>query len=285
MPTQLAPNVFNLPNPPVNAVFNLAVANNVTYLIAAGLAVFLVAALLRSSNKIMVIAMILGSAVVTFNEPVFDIMDAVWHPIIGQNTAFTLLGRSVPLWAFPGYVGVYGCSALLMLQAFNSGITKRAVWLWCLVPIAADAVMEMVILHWNLYFYYANQPLKVLNFPLYQAPCNTAGVFLAVTVLYLLSPYLKQSWKWFPAAIVVLPICGLMGFTGASLPAVFAVNATDIPNWLTQLCGIASFGLMFLFVHGVSLLVATDSPYRYAPGQRSVTASVKTTAGLGIRTA
>jgi len=255
--------VFRLPLPPVDAVFNLGVANFITYATSGGLLVFLVWAVLRPGKRLISLAVLTGGAVVTFNEPGFDILNAVWHPIVGQNVAFTLLGRSVPYWAFPGYIAVYGCSALLMLEAFTRGISKRGIWLWCLVPIMLDALLEIPLLQFHLYYYYANQPLDLLGYPLYQAPSNTAGIFFGVTVLYLMSPWLGKSWKWFPAAIIVLPLCGGMGFIGASLLPAFVVNAPGTPFWLTQLAGLACFALVAAWVHGISLLVGVDSPYRY----------------------
>ena len=68
------------------------------------------------------------------------------------------------------------------------------------------------------------------------------------TLLFLLSPYLKQSWKWFPAAMVILPFCGGMGFIGAAFPCVYAANAPSLANWITQLCGVATYALMFVWV-------------------------------------
>jgi hypothetical protein len=255
--------VFRLPLPPADAVFNLGVANFISYATGAGLLVFLAWAVLRPGRALISLAVMTGGAVVTFNEPGFDILNAVWHPIIGQNVAYTLLGRSVPYWAFPGYIAVYGCSALLMLEAFQRGITKRGIWLWCLVPIVLDAALEIPLLQFHLYYYYANQPLDLLGYPLYQAPSNTAGIFFGVTVLYFMSPWLGKSWKWFPAAIIVLPLCGGMGFIGASLLPAWVVNAPGTNFWLTQAAGLACFALVGAWVHGISLLVAVDSPYRY----------------------
>jgi len=255
--------VLKLPLPPAAAVFNLPVANFITMVVGVGLVVFLAWALLRPGKRVISLAVLIGGAAVTFNEPGFDILNAVWHPVVGQNVAFTLLGRSIPVWAFPGYIGVYGCSALLMLEAFMRGITKRGIWLWCLVPVVLDVLLEIPLLQFHLYYYYANQPLDLLGYPLYQAPSNTAGIFFGVTVLYLMSPWLGKSWKWFPAAIIVLPLCGGMGFIGASLPPAWAVSAQHCPFWLTQLSGLACFALVAAAVHGISLIVAVDSPYRY----------------------
>jgi len=271
--------VLQLPLPPAAAVFNLPVANFITMAVGIGLLVFLTWAMMRPGKRVISLAVLIGGAVTTFNEPGFDILNGVWHPVIGQNVAFTLLGRSVPVWAFPGYIGVYGCSALLMLEAFMRGITKRGVWLWCLVPVVLDVLLEIPLLQFHLYYYYANQPLDLLGYPLYQAPSNTAGIFFGVTVLYLMSPWLGKGWKWFPAAMLVVPLCGGMGFIGASLLPAFAVSAQHCPYWLTQLAGLACFLLVGAWVHGISLLVAVDSPYRYKLPE--VPGAIKTAAPAG----
>jgi len=275
--------IFHLPLPPVTSVFDLSVGNTVTAIYGTGIALFLIWALLRSNNRAMAFAMIVGGAAVTFLEPVFDVLTAVWHPQIHQNVAFTLLGREVPIWAFFGYMAYYGCTGYLMLGSFLRGATTRVIWLWCLVPIFFDFLIEESMLHWNLYYYYSTQPFRLIRFPLYQPACNTVGVFFAVTLLYLLAPYLKKSWRWFPAAIVILPFCGGMGFVGASLPAMYALNAPSVPNWLMQLSGVASYALMFAWVYGVSLIVSVDSPYRYRPGESASLEVSRAPAGIAIR--
>jgi hypothetical protein len=259
-----------LPQPPIDAIFNLSIANTFTSIYAVGVALFVVLMIWRSRNASMVLAMILGGALTTLNEPVFDILTVVWHPIVNQNVAFTWLGRDIPVWAILGYTAYYGCMGYLTTQALIKGVTMHSIWAWCLVPIGFDFLIEETMLHWDLYYYFANQPLVLIKFPLYQPACNTVGVFFAATLLFLLNPYLKQGWKWFPAAMVILPFGGAMGFIGAALPCVYAANTPSLPNWITQLCGVATYALMFAWVYGVSLIVATDSPYRYNTANRRV---------------
>ena len=256
-------NTLGLPMPPVDAVFNLQAANVVSVGCIVSVICVMIFLMRRPGNRVVVLAMMIGAAATTFMEPLFDIITAVWHPIIGQNVAFTLLGRDVPQWAFTGYMNVYGCAGSMMLIAFMNGVTRRTVWLWCLAPLFFDFLIEEVMLHYDLYFYYGNQPFVLLRFPLYQPACNTVGVFFGVTVLYFLSPWLNNDkWKWFPAALMIVPLCGAAGFLGASIPAAYATASTSMPNWLTQLCGAGSWVIALAWVHGISLLVAVDSPAR-----------------------
>jgi hypothetical protein len=265
---QLDP-VFHLPMPPVHAVFNTPVANDFTIIYGIGAVAILLWAVLHDRNAVIALAMFLGGGAVSLFEPLFDLLTAVWHPPVGQSPFFTSFGREIPVWVSVAYVAYYGCVGYLTLNALLRGATTRAIWLWCLVPIVFDEIIEEAMLHFNLYYYYASQPFVLIKFPLYQPAGNTAGVFFGVAVLYFLSPYLKRGWKWFPAAIILMPVCACMGFVGATLPAEFAINCPATPYWATQLSGVACYGLMAAWVYAISLMAASDSPYRYAPAPQA----------------
>lgn len=258
--------VFHLPMPPSLAVFNTTANNYFCVIYGIGVVAVLLWALLRDRNPVIVLALFLGAAGVSVFEPLFDLITAVWHPPVGQSPLFISFGRSIPVWLTIAYVAYYGGLGYLLLGAFQRGITRRAIWLWCLIPIAVDELVEEAMLHFNLYYYYAHQPLILIKFPVYQTAGNTSGVFFGITVLYFLAPLLQRGWKWFPAALIVMPVCGTMGFIGACLPAALAINVPGTPYWVTQLAGLACYGLMGAGVYVISLLVAADSPYRYTPG-------------------
>jgi len=259
--------VFHLPMPPIHAVFNTTAGNDFTVIYGIGAIVILLWAVFRERNATVALAMFIGGGAVSLLEPLFDLLTAVWHPPVGQSPFFTTFGREIPVWVSVAYVAYYGCVGYLTLGAFLRGVTMRTIWLWCLVPILFDELIEEVMLHFNLYYYYAGQPFVLIKFPLYQPAGNTSGVFLGVTLLYFLSPYLQKGWKWFPAALILMPVCACMGFIGACLPAEFAINIAGTPYWATQLSGLACYGLMGALVYAISLMAATDSPYRYMPGR------------------
>jgi hypothetical protein len=112
----------------------------------------------------------------------------------------------------------------------------------------------------NLYFYYGNQPLLVMKWPLYQGAGNAVAVMLGTTVLFFLQPLLnKQSWRWIPAAIVLLPFCGVMGWSAVGIPCFYAVHS-QWPNWAVQAAGIATFALASMVIYAIAALVSVDSP-------------------------
>jgi hypothetical protein len=249
-----------LAQPPLDAVFNVQAAQVATVVYGLTALLLLGRGLLKPQQRLIVVAMMFGGALTSMIEPFLDVATGAYHPNIGQDTVFSFMGRGIPVWVVICYAIYYGGIGALNLIAFNKGLTRRAVWLWFLVPIFADVLVEEVMLHWDLYYYYGNQPLVLIKFPLYQPAGNSVGVLLGVTALFFLQPHLK-GWRWFGAAALVMPLCGVMGFCGVCLPGFYAVHS-DGPLWAVQLCGIATYALAGVVVHAVAMAVAVDSRWR-----------------------
>jgi hypothetical protein len=123
-----------------------------------------------------------------------------------------------------------------------------------------DVVIEEVMLSNNLYLYYGHQPLILLwKLPMWWVACNSIGEFIGISFVAIVAPSLR-GWK-----LLLIPLCiplaDLIGYAAVALPSWVAVNA-PISGWFTQLAGIATFLLAFLIVHGISLILAKDSPLR-----------------------
>jgi hypothetical protein len=250
-----------LAQPPLQTMFDNTVGNLAAgFWAAAGLG-FFVWALTRRDTRLIIPAMLLGGMCTSAVEPMLDVLTGCLHPIIDQRTAvFTLMGRSVPLWVVECYGLYYGGFGSLNLLAFNRGISRRAVWLWFLAPLLGDIVIEQVLLHYGLYVYYGNQALEISQFPLYQPAGNSAGELLGVLALFFLRPLLS-GWRWFPAAVIVMPLGAVMGFNAVAWPTYYVVHS-DAPQWLVQSCGVLTWVLTCGIVYVASLLVGRDSPLR-----------------------
>jgi hypothetical protein len=256
---------FRIIAPPVDTVLTALDAVIATRLIWIDSAIILVALFFalrdwgRSQSPIMFLLLI-GGAITNLAEPFVDLAGACWHPIIGQNTIFENMDRPMPLWLLFSYVSYFGVLPMFIYQAFRKGASTRAMWLWFLVPVIADIVLEESLLSQaeNLYVYYANQPLKVHTFPLWWAAGNTIGVYLSAVVMTLFAPLLR-GWR-----LALAPFSTLLCYTAASgfvaWPSTVVINS-EFSNVVTQLGGIASFLIAFLVVHGCTRLIATDSPY------------------------
>ena len=206
------------------------------------------------------ILLIIGGAITNLAEPFVDLNGACWHPIIGQSAIFENMDRPMPLWLLTSYIAYFGVLPMFIYQAFSKGATTRTMWLWFLIPVIADVVLEESLLSQSdhLYVYYANQPLILHTFPIWWAAGNTIGVYLSGVMMTVFAPQLR-GWR-----LAFVPFCTLLCYAAATgfvaWPSTVVINS-EFSNVVTQLGGIASFVIAFVTVHGCTKLIASDSPY------------------------
>jgi hypothetical protein len=254
---------LKLPIPPVDTVFNATAGTATMYIVGALAAVVLAYGLKywRDTKSPIVLLMMLGGLTTTLVEPLLDIIGAAWHPIHGQRTAFELMGRRIPWWVLASYLCYFGAIGSLNYLSFRKGVTMRGVWLWCFVPIIFDVGQEELMMHFNLYYYYGQQPLIVLwKFPWWWAATNSMGEFLGISLLAFMGESLR-GWRLLLIPIV-MPIMDVVGYAVVGLPPVIAINTQNVAPLVSQLAGVASFALTAMAVYGVALVIGTDSPWR-----------------------
>ena len=252
-----------LPAIPVDAQFNVVAGNYATAIFGTMAAVVFLYGLKywRDTKSPIVLLMMLGGLMTTLIEPLLDIIGLAWHPMHGQTTAFELMGRPIPIWVVTVYLMYIGGLGFLNYVAFLKGETMRVVYLWFAAPMLLDIVMEEIMMHFDLYIYYGQQPLILLwNFPLWWAPCNSMGEFIGVALLVLMGDSLR-GWKLLLIPIL-MPIMDCVGYMLVGLPPIIALNTANVSPLLTELAGVATYALTALCVYGVALVIATDSPLR-----------------------
>lgn len=258
---------FNLPIPPVDMVYNETVgfwAATVYLCVASPIVLYMLWHLRERRGQIMLLIMI-GGTLCSLVEPFADVLGACWHPEVGQPTAFTLLGRSIPWWVVIGYFTYFGAIASWNFLAYSRGITRRLIWIAFLVPIAGDIFMENLMLHYGLYAYYGNQPLDFLGYlPLWWPPINALGVFGGVVALFLLMPHLK-GWRVLLIPLI-LPTVDLVVYGILAYPAVIVVNIEGLSPVVTHLAGLYSWVMALVCVHMATYLLASNSPLRRKDG-------------------
>ena len=253
-----------LPIPPMNAVPDPTVVHWVTLIYIALVGIGLLYALVnvrQPKGRVMLLVMI-GGALSILCEPLLDLLGAAWYPIINIPVAFELMGRPMPAWLILAYTVFFGFVGSFTIWSFQRGVTQTQIWLMFLVPICLDIFQQEVLLHYQLLMYYGNQPLILLwKFPFWWAPCDSFGDFLAATVFFLLMPYMRGTRAL--ALPLIYPIVDFIGYAAVSIPRFNAVN-TQMPNWATQLCGLASWLMVIPLVWFIARFVAIDSPSRGA---------------------
>jgi hypothetical protein len=254
---------LHLPVPPLDAVFSAPAAQAATLvfgLLAAAVVLYGLHRWIRRSDPI-VILMAIGGLTTILIEPFLDVIGLAWHPIVGQNTAFSFMGRSIPWWVVPNYMVFFGGIGTLAYLSFRRGVTTKQMYLWFLAPMLLEVVQEETMMHFDLYYYYGHQPLILLwKFPWWWAPCNSMGVFLGICALAALGGWLR-GWRLLLVP-VIMPVMDGVGFALVGLPTIISINTEAAPIWLGQIAAIGTFALTLGVLRALTVLLATDSPWR-----------------------
>ena len=249
--------------PPIDSVFNLAAANQVQSVCLVLVTVVFLYGLRywHKNGSPIVLLILLGGFTNLLVEPFPDTIGAAWHPVIGQNTAYELMGRSIPWWVVINYPAYFGALVTANYLAFAKGVTMRGVWLWFLVPLVLDLAQEEAMMATNLYYYYGQQPLILINkFPFWWGPCNAMGAYLIAAVLAFMGPSLR-GWKLLLVP-VIMPISYAVAFAIVGLPSIISIHTMNVPVMVSNLAGLSAFVLSGFAVYGVAHLLGTDSPWR-----------------------
>lgn len=254
---------LRIPVPPVETVYPSGPGfwSAIAYLAVAAPVLLYALWHVRERRGRFMLLMMLGGTLCAYVEPFADLLGACYHPEIGQPTALDVLGRKIAWWSVAGYFSYFGAISAVNFLWYTRGITRRVIWIAFIAPIFVDIGMENVFLHYDLYHYYGNQPLSGIGYlPLWWAPINALGVFGGVVALFLLRPHL-HGWRMIFVPLIA-PTMDLVSYALLAYPAAIAVNSPSMSPLMTTLCGLYSWVAGFLIVHGITYLLASDSPLR-----------------------
>ena len=256
-----AVNLPLLPMLPLDTVYPAVAGNWCEIIFGAGAIMALLFALKnwRDSNSPIMLFIFLGGTVTSLMEPYVDILGGCFHPIIGQHTAYELMGRPIPWWVVASYAAYFGGLGMVVYHFFTKGITMRSVFILFCVPVAVDILIEELMMLANLYYYYGQQPLILHKFPAWWGPCNAMGVYILVTVLALLKQHL-HGWKLLLIPLT-FPVADAIGYT-VGLPSMVVVHTTNVSSFVSALAGFATYALTALYLLGIAYVIGVDSPLR-----------------------
>jgi hypothetical protein len=102
----------------------------ITTVLAVVVAGFVIAALVSwyRIKQPTFLLMLAGGYICSFNEPLIDFLCHCFFPADGW-IGHTVFNRSIPVWVILAYVIFYGGFTYLLSVAFESGVTRRALWI------------------------------------------------------------------------------------------------------------------------------------------------------------
>jgi hypothetical protein len=246
--------VNQIPAPPVDMVMPtintvVAVAN---FVVLAIVTVF-VAREARRTRSWIPLLILLGAALASLQEPIYDIVGAVWYPehgTIAFNRAFNV---SIPLWLIPGYAWYIGGLGNIMYRKMQAGVEHRPLWQYYFLFWLANFALEMPGLNLGIYRYYGDQPFRVLGFPLWMAvtnglmPLMLGGLFNA----------LRNVLKGLAALLTIVLVPMVVGATqiAAGWPTWLALNSGGGPG-ATLFGALVSLGLALSVIYLLTRLAS-----------------------------
>ena len=170
----------------------------------------------------MLVALLLGGMLCSFNEPFVDVLGNVYLREQGTVVAFHALGRAVPLWAV-FFTGLFwGGQVYVFHRLLRSVPTPKRYWQVQGGIFFGACLLELPSTAFGLYDYYGDQPFNPTGYPLGWMVVYQSGP-IAAAILHR-RPDLFAGRKIVLAALLVPCMeIGFMMFTG--IPVLFALHS------------------------------------------------------------
>jgi hypothetical protein len=244
-----------VPVPPYDATVSGTVETTVTTVMASLATAALVFALVYwwRTGRPTILALFVAGGAMMLLEPFVDVVGGCWHPN-DLARVFTLWDRPMPVWLCLTYFVYFGVGGGLTWMVLRRGMTPKLLWGLFISSAVGDAVMEMVLLHWNTYVYYGDQPLVLMKFPLWWAPVNSLVDVAVAVAIVRFEPALRGV-----RAVLIVPLAvGISAAvnTVAGWPSWTAINS-DIGGIGGALLGVATFAVAAAIMWLLANLKAT----------------------------
>jgi hypothetical protein len=262
-------NPMRVPVPPYDATVSDAVEANVTTVMASLSVVALVFALVYwwRTGRPTILALFFAGGAMMLLEPMVDVVGGCWHPN-DLARVFTLWDRPMPVWLCLTYFVYFGVGGGLTWMVVRRGAGSKLLWGVFISGMVGDAVMEMVLMHWDTYVYYGDQPLVLMKFPLWWAPVNSL-IDVAVAVAIVRYEHALRGAR----VVLIIPLAMAISAainTVAGWPSWTAVNS-NIDGVGGALLGVTTFAVAAVIMRVLANPKATTTP---APEHQDVPALV-----------
>jgi hypothetical protein len=224
---------------PVNATGQLIM----TILVVIALLLAAVAAV-RMSRRLSSwgpVAVLAGSLLAGFIEPIYCITMHLWYYRPGQWNMYTALGQSQPVWSWLSYGAFYGGLTLLIWWRVEQGATRASIWKLSGVLVMIAIATEIVCIRLGTYEYYGEHPFRVASFPLWIAVANSAIGVVGGIIAAQLRPLLPGVQAW--ALIALVPAVMPAMQVGTGFLTLDVINTPDPSTFLLYFTAITSMGL------------------------------------------
>ncbi len=257
---------------PVDHPLNLVTQSILTYgSYGIGLALFVIAAVFGKREKTPFYLLILcASAFGALAEPLYDIGFMLYFYTPGLWTTFTSYSIPQPVWAYSGYVVLYGGPAMFICRQINRGMTRSTLFKWAAVELTCSCVFEMVGINGGAYSYWGPHAFRILQYPLVIGVLETAQVICFSVAAARLREQAKSPLALL-GLFVLFPCTFYFGNFGAGAPTIIAIHTDNPAPALVAFATSLSIVFAACLVWGASFLLPQAQPRR-AQGWSAATA-------------
>jgi hypothetical protein len=208
-----------------------------------------------------------GAALACYYEPLGDLMARVTYHEVNTIAFTAAFGHTIPLWVLPCYIVFFGAPIIALLTIIERGITAQKWLLLFFLSVPGAWLFEVPLLAMGATEYYGdNQPFKILNYPVWMAFSNTAGMVLTATAVYYISktPLIRQ----YPSLLAALLPLFIVGASATTiLPVGSALSSSDSAT-VVNIFAMASIVLsvIYAWVSGKLLEAESVTIHKRAPG-------------------
>lgn len=147
----------------------------------------------------------------------------VWYPAIGQINAYHSFNQSIPLFVSFAYVFFFAPWILMLMNAFEQGMTVKRFWHAYLGAVIGVIGYEASGLSLDLWSYYGMRPLLVGELPMAYAFINATLIIIPAVTFYRLKEHIFGWRTLLVVAFMAAQVSGIEMFIG--YPNYVAINS------------------------------------------------------------
>jgi hypothetical protein len=237
----------------------------------------LAAWLSRRAKHPIYLCLVVASGVAALAEPLYDVMfNLYFYSGHGMQKTYTVFSIPQPVWAYSGYVILYGMPAMFVVKEIHEGrMTPNRLWMWAGVELLESCVFEIAGINMGTYTYWGPHVFRIWHYPIVIGVLEAAQVMTFAVACANLHHRMTDKWQSL-GAFVIFP-CTMLGANfGAGAAVIIAINAQDTSVGWVRFGTVVSIATAALLVRLAIGLIpppgrAADSPHTQ-PARRALAA-------------
>lgn len=200
---------------------------------------------------------VLGGMAAVIVEPLCDVIGMIYHPEIGQITAYEALGRKIPWHVVLLLSWYYALFAWLLTSPRGQRLGRTGFWKLFAGLVVFSTILEISPTQDGLWKYYGEQPFTISAMPLWWFVANAVSA-LAGGTLAAVATRGSNGWnRWQIAFLMPVGIAG--AHTGVALPTYVAMSM----GWsgaAIQLAGVVTVIYSLILMQACACLLYPAAP-------------------------